>query len=238
MAMTLAAIVKTAALELGLNAPVSVVGNGDAQTQQMLALANRNGAELSQIEGGWQALRGEHLITWVVGQDTYTLPTDYLYYVQDTQWNRSSHYRIDGPMSALDWETIKSGLFPSGVYSRYRIMGNKIVFDPVPSDASVIAIEYISNSWCQSASAVGQIAFLADTDTPRLPDDLFVLGIKWRFLAAKGFDYSEERAAYDMALNRFHPRDTVTENISLGMRGGINTYLNMGLLPAGNWPGR
>ena len=85
---------------------------------------------------------------------------------------------------------------------------------------------------------IAATARLADTDTPRLPDDLFVLGIKWRFLAAKGFDYSEERAAYDMSLNRFHPRDTVTENISLGMRGGINTYLNMGLLPAGNWPGR
>lgn len=238
MAMNLFAIVKAAALELGLNPPVSVVNNGDAQTQQMLALANRNGIELSQIEGGWETLRGEQLITWVIGQDTYTFPTDFSYYVQDTQWNRTSHYRIDGPMSALDWQTIKSGLFPSGVYSRYRIFSGKIVFDPVPSDTSTIAIEYISNSWCQSALGVGQNAFAADTDTPKLPDDLFVLGIKWRFLAAKGFNYAEERAAYDMALNRYHPRDFVTENINLGIRGRFNSYLNQGLLPAGNWPGR
>jgi hypothetical protein len=41
-----------------------------------------------------------------------------------------------------------------------------------------------------------QSSFMADTDLPLISDDLFVLGLKWRTLAARGFNYSEEKAAY------------------------------------------
>ena len=238
MARNLLAIVTAAALEMGLNAPAAVVGSGDAQTQQLMALLNRAGTELAAIEGGWQSLRGEQLIPVVAGADTYPFPSDFAYYVPETQWNRSAHYRIGGPMSAIDWQAIKSGLFPSGVYSRYRIFGNSIVFDPVPSAAATVAIEYISSNWVQSAAGVSQPYFMLDTDTPRIPDDLLLLGLKWRFLAATGFDYTQEQATYELALSRLHPRDTVLENIQMSTRSNFNDGLNTGLLPAGSWPGR
>ena len=236
MARNMLAIIQAAALELGIPGPISVAGNPDTQTQQFLALVNREGAELAAIEGSWTALRGEQLITWSIGIDTYAFPTDFAYYVQDTTWDRSTRWRISGPMSETDWQVLKSGYYPSGIYARYRIMNGKIRFDPVPASADTIAIEYVSSNWCQSASAVTQSQFVLDTDTPLIPDDLLVLGLKWRFLAAKGFNYSEEKAAYDLAITRLHPRDRTTENLHLG---GTNDYfLNMGLLPAGNWPGR
>ena len=237
MAQNMLAIVQTAALELGIPGPISVTGNPDTQTQQFLALVNREGRELAAIEGGWQSLRGEQLITWVPGIDTYAFPADFAYYVQDTLWNRSSHFPINGPMSAVDWQILKSGVLPSGVYARYQIQNGMIRFDPVPTSADTIAIEYVSSNWCQSATFVPQALFIADSDTPLIPDDLLILGLKWRFLAAKGFNYSEEKAAYDLAVSRYHPRDATTENLHMDSR-REGLFLNMGLLPAGNWPGR
>ena len=236
MARNMLAIIQAAALELGIPGPISVTGNPDTQTQQFLALVNRDGSELAAIEGGWTSLRGEQLITWTIGIDTYAFPSDFAYYVQDTTWDRSTRWRISGPMSETDWQVLKSGYYPSGIYARYRIMNGKIRFDPVPASADTIAIEYVSSNWCQSALGVTQSQFVLDTDTPLIPDDLLVLGLKWRFLAAKGFNYAEEKAAYDLAITRLHPRDRTTENLHLG---ATNDYfLNMGLLPAGNWPGR
>jgi hypothetical protein len=237
MANNLLAIIQAAALELGLLSPVSVVGNPDGQTQQMLALANREGRELAQIEGGWTALRAEQDFVMVPGQSAYPFPTDFAYYLADTMWDRSTQMPMSGPMSSVDWQILKSGIFPAGVFIRYRIMNGMIYFNPMPASADNVAIEYISSNWCQSVAGVPQGAFLADTDIPLLPDDLFTLGIKWRFLAVKGFNYSEEKDAYELSLSRLRPRDKVTEDINMGSRGD-GAFLNMGILPFGNWPGR
>lgn len=237
MVKTLLAIVQTAALEMGVPVPVSVVGNPDGQTGQMLALANREGYELAEIEGGWPALRGEQLVVLTPGTDTYAVPTDFAYYYQDTAWDRTTHQPVLGPLSAPEWQAVKSGLYPAGLFYRFRLFGaGQIVFLPVPANADTIAIEYRSTNWCQSSGGAAQSGFLADTDVPVLPATLFILGIKWRFLAAKGLNYAQEFDAYNVALSRLHPRAFVTENIAIGYRGG--SILNPGLLPLGNWPGR
>lgn len=59
--LSLLEIVQTAFLELGLTAPVSVIGSADPQTRQMLALANREGNELYRSYE-WTTLDGEHII--------------------------------------------------------------------------------------------------------------------------------------------------------------------------------
>lgn len=237
MANNLLAIVQSAALEMGLPSPSSVIGNPDGQTQQMLALANREGRELAQIEGGWTALRAEQDITLVPGQAAYPFPADFAYYLQDTFWDRTTHMPLSGPMSPVDWQILQSGIFPAGVFTRYRIMDGQISFNPTPTAPDIIAVEYISSNWCQSIGGISQAAFLADTDTPKLPDDLFTLGIKWRLLAVRGFNYSEEKDTYERAIARLRPRDKVTEDINMGARGD-SAFLNMGILPFGNWPGR
>jgi hypothetical protein len=236
MALNLLAIVTTMAGEAGLPLPVSVVGNPDAQVQQLYALSNREGRELANIEGGWETQRGEQLITTIIGQATYAFPTDFAYYVQATFWDRNNRWPVAGPMSPQAWQTIKSGLLPSGVNRRFRIMNGAITIDPTPTDVTTLAIEYISSNWCQSATGIKQSQFLADTDTPLFPDDLFILGLKWRFLAAKGFNYAEEKAAYDLALSRLHPRDYVTQDVNMGGNRRYESFLNPGLYPNAGIP--
>ena len=97
-------------------------------------------------------------------------------------------------------------------------MDGQVHFDPVPVAADQIVFEYVSAYWCKSASGTPQASFAADTDVPILPDDLFVLGLKWRLLAAKGMNYAEERAAYDLAVARKQGRAFDAGPIALNRR--------------------
>lgn len=188
--------------EIGLPQPTQIVGGNNADGVQILALLNRAGKEIANIEGGWPELRGEQTITLAPGQQAYDFPADMLYYKVASSWDRSTHWRPFGPMSDREWQASKSGLGIVGPAIRYRLFGGQLYFDPIPSTADTVVFEYISGNWCKSASGTAQALFMADTDLPIITDDLLVLSLKWRTLAARGFNYSEEKAAYEQSLSR------------------------------------
>lgn len=221
MPRNLVQIATQALAEIGLTPPTIIVGNSDTQALQVLALLNREGEELADVEGGWPQLRGEQTITLIPGQEAYDFPADILYYRQGSAWDKSTHWRIAGPLSDRQWQAIRSGL-GVGVYGlRYRIMDDQIHFDPVPGSADTLVFEYVSANWCQSKDGTPQSAFAADTDTPILPEKLFVLGLKWRLLAAKGMNYAEERAAYDVAVAQLQARSETAAPLKLNRRADL-----------------
>lgn len=59
--MSLLQVVQAVCAELGLIQPAQVVGTSDLQTQQLLALANREGNELYR-SNDWTCLQGEHIV--------------------------------------------------------------------------------------------------------------------------------------------------------------------------------
>jgi hypothetical protein len=204
--------------ELGLPQPSQVVGANDSNGPQILALLNRSGNEIANYEGGWPELRGEQLITLIPNQEAYAFPADILYY-KTGSWDRTSHWRTYGPLSAGEWQAVKSSVGVFGPRIRFRLMDGQIHFDPLPSTTDIIAFEYISKNWCQSAGGTPQSAFAADTDVPIITDDLLVLGLKWRILAARGFNYSEEKALYEEALSRRKAQLEASDTLNLAQRG-------------------
>jgi hypothetical protein len=105
---------------------------------------------------------------------------------------------MQGPISPQVWQVLKSGTIGSvGPRTRFRIMAGEIYLDPTPSAVNSIVIEYYSNEWCESSGGDGQAVWAADTDVPRLPDDCFILGLKWRFRKEKGLEYQEHFNEYD-----------------------------------------
>jgi hypothetical protein len=98
--------------------------------------------------------------------------------------------------------------------------GGQLQMDPVPTSADTVVFEYVSKNWCQSASGTAQSLFMADTDLPLISDDLFILGLKWRTLAARGFNYSEEKAAYTEARDRAISRANMSDALDMGRRMG------------------
>ncbi len=90
---------------------------------------------------------------------------------------------------------------------------------PVMSAGKTISCEYISKRWAASSTGTAQSAFLADTDTVMLDEELFVLEMVWRFRKSRGFgQYAEDmvtaeiekekRASQDRGTGRVRPEST------------------------------
>ena len=172
--------------EMGYPAPSQVAGGNTSDGPQILALLNREGRELAKKP--WPALRGEQLITLIPGQEAYSFPIDISCYRPSTSWDRSTFWRTLGPLSDREWQAIRSGIAVAAPRLRWRLMNGQLHFDPVPSAADTIALQYVRNAWCTASDGTPQNAFVSDTDIPLIDDDLFVLGLKWRTLAARGFN--------------------------------------------------
>ena len=204
---TLLEIGKAVANELGSIAePTTMIGSSDDSIKQLLALANREGYELSQREGnygGWPQLRKLHTITTVASQANYAFPSDLGFFMNTTGWDRTNKWPLRGPVSPQEWQILKSGTIGSvGPRRRFRIMQGEIYFDPTPETVDTYVIEYYSNGWCESSGGTPQSEWLSNTDVPVLPDECFITGLKYRFRKAKRLDYLAEEREYEATVSR------------------------------------
>lgn len=150
------------------------------------------------------------------GQIKYPLPSDFRSMINATSWDRNFRWPMLGPLSPVEWQVIVSGISPVGPRIRYRILGAnppQMEIQPLPgtSQTDQIAYEYVSNAWCNQADGTPRVAlggvcrWGADTDVYLWAEDTARYGVKWRFLRAKGLDYSQElqqwRDARDFQLS-------------------------------------
>lgn len=218
--MTLLQMVQQAAAEVGQTAPTFLVSNTDTTAIQMLALANREGREVSKMAGpwgGWPVLRGEYTFSTVISTASYSFPVDFQWLIVQTGWDRTYKWQLIGPVSAQEWQVLKSGIAVTGPSFRFRIMAGQIYLDPTPTVVDALVFEYYKNTWCQSnaATPVAQSLWAADTDTYLLEDDLMILGLKWRFLRAKGLDYGEEKSQWESDIQRELARAGTAKSLPL-----------------------
>lgn len=166
------------------------------------------------------------------GQDNYALPDDFAYFIQQTFWDRAFRWQLLGPLNAQEWQVLKSGISPTGPRRRFRIMSNRFYLDPVPADnGSKEVFEYYSNGWAQSSTGTAQNSFMADSDNYLLDDDCMILGLKWRFKAAKGLDYTQELASYEQAKETEMARDGGNRALPLNASAGEIRLLNNNNVP-------
>lgn len=306
MARTFLQLMQQAANELGIPEPSQIIGAQDEQSKQLLALAQREGKDFSQLankNGGWQDLHKEYTFTTTVetqtgtitsgsavvtglsdtsvltaqtygaaangiannsiivsidsptqvtlnqvatasgsvsitfGKIAYPLPTDLEYFVQRTWWDNTYKWELLGPITAQEKQILKYGIIASGPRSKFYIRNDLMYLNPMPeTDGQLFAYDYFSNAWCESSGGNDQQLWTADTDVYKLDEDCFIQGIKWRFLRAKGLDYSQEKMDYDMDCQRVMSRDG--GNRDLPIAGGTYgaRFLNNDNIPDGNFP--
>lgn len=309
MARTFLQLMQQATSEIGVPQPSQIFGAQDEQSIQLLALAQREGKDFSQLankNGGWQVLHKEYsfntafltttgnttagsaVITnipstaalvankWVAigngiednyayiasvdsatqvtlnavvsetqtgvsltfSQVAYDLPGDIEYFTQRTYWDNAYKWELLGPITAQEKQILRYGIIASGPRAKFYIRNNWMFIDPPPQDARLLAYDYFSNAWCQSVGGTSQSLWAADTDTYKLDEECFIQGIKWRFLRAKGLDYSQEKLDYDMECQRVMGRDGGARDLPIaGGTYGVR-FLNNDNIPDGNWPGR
>lgn len=200
--MSLLTIIENACGQLNIVTPSAVVMATDTQTLQLLALARVGGKEIAR-RFDWQILTKEGTFNTLAAETqvasiSTTFP-NFARIMDGTMWDRTQSRPVRGPLTTQEWQRRKGAAAQVGVEYYFRIRGDAIMFNPFPPASESIYFEYISNKWCQSAGAVLQSTWLADTDTALIDEDLLQLDLIWRWLKAKGLDYSEEFRTFEMA---------------------------------------
>jgi hypothetical protein len=217
--MSLLSIIQDAAGQLGITRPTSAVSSTDLQTRQLLALANEEGKELAR-RFEWEILKKEGTFTTVATETQVasltTTFTDFARITNNTMWNRTQSRPVRGPLSDQQWQLRRAAAAQVGVEYYFRIRGGALLFNPTPAAGDSVYFEYISSKWCQSTLSVAQIAWGADADTGLINEEAMRLGVVWRFLKAKGLDYSEEFRTYEMALSDLFGPDAGNGVVDMG----------------------
>jgi hypothetical protein len=181
-------------------------------------------------------------------RDTYPVPADFVTFINDTEWDRGNHWKLQGPASPQEDEWLRSGIVSTGPRRWFRQVGRGLdVFRIWPPPASgdqpgPLAYEYLSKFWAETTptSSPGDPVLLPqftnDTDTCIFNDRLMIEGLKWRFFAAKGFDYSTQYALWERQTQVAIARDGGAPVLNMARR-RYPILLSPANVADGNWPG-
>lgn len=230
--MTLLELVQQVCDELMISRPAVVASSTDPQIRQIFALLNRLGTDIAR-QYPWQRLNREHIITTVLDQTDYDLPSDWLYQIPQTEWDRTSRWPLLGPQSPQDWQSFKSGIVYAGPRERFRIQGGQIHVMPAPPAGLQFSFEYVSSAWVESAVNVAQTKYLIDSDSAIFSDSLLVTGLKTQWKAAKGLDAGFDLAEFTSLLEKMKGQDQSAPKLSLSPYGGSILLSSANLPDAG-----
>ncbi|HYF57068.1 MAG TPA: hypothetical protein VEA41_22650 [Salinarimonas sp.] len=231
--MTLLSLAQDAADELGIVRPSTVIGNAAAEVRKLLRYANKEGRQLRR-RGDWQQLRSEQSFTAVAteAQTSTMVPSDLDHFCNETFWNRTRKRMFNGPLAPRDWQALKATT-GSVINETFSYRGNIFYISPVPTAGDSFRYEYISTKFCASAAGTAQAAWTADTDTARLDEELFTLGIIWRYKKGEGMPWADDFAEYEAqvqtALRLESPKRTLNM-AHTGRRPGPGI-----VVPEGSW---
>jgi len=233
--MTCLTIVQDVCQRVGLSSPSTAAGSSDPQIQQIVQLALKE-AEWQLSEYDFQACLLEGTFTTSateiqVADITDTFP-GMKTILNDVMWNRDLRRPVFGPMTPQRWEQLKA-MVMQGPWNQYQIRGNAIRFIPDPAPGQNIWFQYKSINWCQSSAGTPQSRFMADDDILLLDEATFKLGMEWRWKKAKGLDYAQDFADYEVAFQVTKARDGTKDVINMG---DVRYDIYPGILvPAGSW---
>ena len=218
----------------GLPVPASAVGSTDNQILQVLAILEEDVNDLAKRHD-WQGLTHQGSITTIASEDQGhidTLSPGFRYLHNNTMWDTTDRLPVIGPRNGQQWQAMKA-ILSNGPRYQFRFLGNHLLVNPVPAAGHVWKFEWSSKNAILDADGVTvKEAFSADTDTFLLPDDLHLLGLRWRWMREKGLDYSELFNTYEFQVKDAMGRDGGAPRISLDSNGAVRPGI---FVPNGNW---
>ncbi|MGL4999522.1 MAG: hypothetical protein ACRC5T_11185 [Cetobacterium sp.] len=210
----------------GLDATWQVSGNGFPEYTMIVSVDSATQITVSNACNATQVGIGLNF-----GKIAYDIPSDFEYFVQRTFWDDRFKWELLGPITAQEKQVLRYGVIASGPRNKFYIRQDKMWLDPMPTSVNLIAYDYYSNHWCESSIGTTQKYWQTDADTYKLDEDCFIQGIKWRFLRAKGLDYSAEYQQYIDDVNKVIARDGGSRDLPLGGAGFRVNFLNSNNIP-------
>lgn len=234
--MSLLTVIQYVAGRTGVTVPSSVLGTSDPQVLQLLRLVEEEGEDLRK-RGPWQGIVKEASWTSTAAEDQGALTTlaasGFDYIKKDTFWDRTSKFPIIGPLSDSEWQA-RQALAITGPRYSWRIRGGKMLISPVPAASLTFVFEYISKNWILGVDGTTyKQYFTLDTDTILLPEELVIMGLRWRWKKEKGFDYAEDFRTYEAQVKDALGRDG--GKVTLSMDGSIRKPQPGVFIPDQSW---
>lgn len=237
MPMTLLEMVQQTRGRLGQPIPISVAGNSDPGIIQTLGLMNEFLDDLVARKF-WQSNTQQATFTSVADENqgsTDTLfPLGFEGIIPDTFYNRTTILPVRGGLSAAEW-AIRKASNVSGPLPAFRIRGNSLLFNPIPTAGQTFAVEYFSSFFVYNpADLVYRKYWVKDNDICTLDDSLAMAYLKWAWKKEKGLDYAEDFRKYETMVNSKGLRDKTSMPISMSEQ-----VSNIGpgvVVSPGSWP--
>ena len=237
--MSLLTMIQDITTSLGVTSkPTGIMNNTDPTIITLLSLANKEGRELAG-RYDWQALtkQASFVTTNATNQGTLVsiAGSGFKHIISNTMWDQTHGRPIRGSITKQRWARLEASS-AVGTYSEHQVRDKSLYTIPSPGSASATwSFFYYSKYWCQSAASAGQSRWVADDDTGILDEDLMALGVEWRYLKSKGFDYSEEFMSYERRVQNEINQDRDHQMINLETTSIDDGPGTLGV-PEGSWP--
>ena len=92
---------------------------------------------------------------------------------------------MPGPITPTEWNGLKATGY-SGPPHKFIIRGGQLSVIPTMGAGNSLAFEYVSNQWAESSGGTAQASFQADTDVPKLSEELIIYGMIYEWLEGEG----------------------------------------------------
>lgn len=235
--MSLLTIIKNFCQRQLLPEPATVMGTTDQQILQVKALLEEEGMDLGK-RGIWERMVYEASLTTVATESQgaiTTIATNGFSFIRNqTIWDRTSRLPIVGPIGSSEWQGIKA-VITSGPRFQFRIRGGNLLINPVPPAGLSWFFEYVSKNWILGADLVTfKQYFTLDTDEVLFPEELALLGLRWRWKKEKGLEYAEDMRTYEMQVVDAIGRDGMKPILEMDRQ--VHQHKRPGIfIPQGNW---
>lgn len=222
-------------IRTGLTPPPAVVTNTDLTITQLMGLLEEECQDLAR-RAMWQGLVDEATFTSVAAEDQGEVAAiagnGFQNILPKTFWDRAQRLPIIGGADSQEWQWRKAMAITGPLYT-YRIRGDHLLVSPALAAGHLMAFEYKSGNWCSHGS-MPQNFFSGDADTVVLPEELVLLGLRWRWKKEKKFAYAEDFNTYENQVADATARDRGARD--LHMDEGLSDFRPGVVVPAGSWP--
>jgi hypothetical protein len=168
------------------------------------------------------------------------LPSDYLYMLDQTGWERSQDVPLFGPLTPQEWTYLEGrDLVSYTIYASFRLREGEVWVFPWAEDPPVdepdvdIRYEYASSSTVLENGVPGAYTYQVKNpgDIILFNPYLFERLLKLRFLNSKGFDTIEAAQQYGLALQSWEGKDKGGQILNAAGCGFSPSYLGYKNMP-------